>query len=114
MRTFHLERVSEVALTDIPITHGADALPELFEPGEYDPIVQLRFAAGAQGLVGDFLARAETVTVDGITTATVRVADAQSIKRLVARRGGQVQVVAPPAARRAAAQWAQAGLEQYR
>jgi proteasome accessory factor C len=114
MRTFHLERVSEVALTDIPITHGADALPGLFEPGEYDPIVQLRFAAGAQGLVGDFLARAETVTVDGITTATVRVADAQSIKRLVARRGGLVEVVAPPAARRAAAQWAQAGLEQYR
>ena len=30
MRTFHLDRVSDLALTDIPITHGQETVPGWF------------------------------------------------------------------------------------
>jgi proteasome accessory factor C len=114
VRTFHLERVSDVALTDIPVTHAADPVPELFEPGENDPVARVRFAPMIAPLLGDYLDRAE-IELDGDTAlATLRVADEHSLKRLAARRGGQVEILEPPAARRAAASWAEAGLAQYR
>src|SRR3546814_7309471 len=43
MRTFHLERVSDLTLTDIPIAHGAEPVPDLFQPGENDVVVRIRF-----------------------------------------------------------------------
>jgi proteasome accessory factor C len=114
MRTFHLERVSEVALTDIPVTHAADAVPDLFEPDENDPIARIRFPASVAPLLGDYLERAD-VDSDGATTeATLRVADEHALKRLAARRGGQVEILEPLAARRSAATWARDGLSQYR
>ena len=44
----------------------------------------------------------------------MRVADEFSLRRLAARRGGEVEILEPAAARRAAADWADAGLAQYR
>lgn len=114
MRTFHLERVSEVRLTDIPIAHGSDAVPELFEPSETDVVAEVRFRAAIASLLADYLDRA-TVTGHGeFRDARLRVADERSLKRLAARHGGDVEVLAPEAARRAAAAWADAGLAQYR
>ena len=115
MRTFHLDRVSDAALTDIATTHAQDRVPDWFEEGTgRDVVVTLRFAQEVAPLVGDYLSRAALETVQGTTVATMRVADEVSLRRLVTRRGGAVEIVAPAAARRAAAEWAEAGLALYR
>jgi proteasome accessory factor C len=113
VRTFHLERVGDVALTDIPITHGESDVPALFAPGENDVVARIRYAGAISPLLGDYLERASTDERGEATVATMRVADEQSLKRLAARRGGQVEILEPVAAREAAAAWARAGLAQY-
>jgi proteasome accessory factor C len=113
VRTFHLDRVSDVSLTDIESTHALDAPPALFAPGENDAVARLAFAAPLAPLLGDYLDRAEMTEDGDRVVATLRVADSHSLKRLAARRGGQLEVLAPDAARSAAAEWAAAGLAQY-
>jgi proteasome accessory factor C len=113
MRNFLLERVSDPRLTDIPIEHAHEPVPELFEPGENDEIVVVRFAAELAPLVGDYLSGAEMETIDGVTTARLRVSDGRTLKRLAARRAGRVEILEPAAARRAAADWAAGALALY-
>ncbi|GAB2836754.1 helix-turn-helix transcriptional regulator [Microbacterium insulae] len=114
MRTFHLDRVSDLRLTDIPITHAGEPAPGWFETSEDDVVARIRFPEAVARLLGDYLDRAVLDTEDGMTTATMRVADEFSLRRLAVRRGGEVEVLEPEAARRAAAEWAEAGLAQYR
>lgn len=114
VRTFHLERVSDVALTDIPVTHGAEAAPALFEPGENEAMARIRYPAAVTPLLGDYLERARVEEHGDFSVAELRVADEHSLKRLAARRGGHVEILEPLAARRAAAAWAAAGLAQYK
>jgi len=114
MRTFHLDRVSRLELTDIAITHGGEPAPGWFEPGEGDVVARIRFPATVAPLIGDYLDRATLETSDGITVAAMHVADEFSLRRLAARRGGDVEILEPSASRRAAAEWADAGLDQYR
>jgi proteasome accessory factor C len=114
IRTFHLERVSDVVRTDIPITHGSDAVPDLFQPDENDPVAHIRFPRSLAPLLGDYIERADVDAHGDAMVATLRVADEHGLKRLAARRGGQVEVLDPAPARRAAAAWADAGLAQYR
>lgn len=114
MRTFHLDRVSDLQLTDIPITHAGEPEPGWFEPGEDDIVARIRFPESVARLLGDYLDRAALETSGGMTVATMRVADEVSLRRLAAKRGGEVEVLEPAAARRAAAEWADAGLAQYR
>lgn len=114
MRTFHLERVSELVLTGIPVAHGGERVPELFEPSDTDVVAELRFRAAVAPLLGEYLDRATVSTAGDHSVARLRVADARSLKRLAARRGGDVEILSPDAARRAAAAWAEAGLDQYR
>jgi len=113
MRTFHLDRVSDIALTDIPIEHAGEPLPALFEPSAFDAVARVRFPAAVAPLLGDYLDHAEVTQTKGTCIATMRISDAQSLRRLAARRGGDVEILEPPAARRAAAEWAEAGLAQY-
>jgi proteasome accessory factor C len=114
MRTFHLERVGDVTLTDIAVTHGGEPVPELFEPGENDATARIRFPVTIEPLLADYLQRAVVTELGDDRIATVRIADQHSLKRLAARRGGQVEVLEPAASRHAAASWAAAGLAQYR
>jgi len=114
MRTFHLDRVSDLELTDIPIAHAGEPAPGWFEPAAGDIIAHVRFPESLAPLLGDYLDRATLETSAGMTTATMRVADELSLRRLAARRGGVVEVLEPAAARRAVAEWADAGLAQYR
>ncbi|MET0734961.1 MAG: WYL domain-containing protein [Microbacterium sp.] len=115
MRTFHLDRVSDLELTAIPIAHGEEPVPDWFEPGTSgDVIVRLRFPVAVGPLLGDYLDRATVETSGDMAVATMRVADEVSLRRLVVRRGGEVEVLEPEGARRAAAAWAEAGLAQYR
>jgi len=114
MRTFHLERVSDIRLTGIPISHGGEPVPGWFEDGTDDVVVRVRFPESVAPLLGDYLDRAEVETTDSVSIATMRVADEVSLRRLAARRGGDVEILEPAGARRAAAEWAAAGLAQYR
>lgn len=113
MRTFNLERVRDARLTDIRSEHSGEPAPELFEPSDDDDVAAIRFRSEHAPLVGEFLGRAELEEQDGFTTARLRVADARSLKRLVARRGGLVEILEPAAARRAAEAWADEALELY-
>ncbi|AZC13871.1 WYL domain-containing protein [Microbacterium sp. ABRD28] len=115
MRTFHLDRVSDLRVTDIPSTHSEDAAPGWFEPtdGAGEVIARIRFRASLAPLLGDYLERATVVRDGDEAIATLRVADETTLRRLAARRGGVVEIVSPEGARRAAAEWARAGLAQY-
>jgi len=113
VRTFNLERVSEPRITDIPAEHAHVPVPELFEPAADDEVAVIRFRSELAPLVGEYLDRAELTESDGVTTARLRVADARSLKRLVARRGGAVEILEPAAARKAAVDWADAALALY-
>ena len=119
MRTFHLDRVSDLELTDIPITHTGDPGSGWFQSGQGDVVARVRFSQAVAPLLGDYLDRATIEAVDGngpdaTIVATMRVADELSLRRLAARRGGVFEVLEPAAARRAVADWAEAGLAQYR
>ncbi|MFJ4160686.1 helix-turn-helix transcriptional regulator [Microbacterium testaceum] len=114
VRTFHLDRVGDARVTDIPAAHGADPVPELFAPADDEVVARFRFPREVAPLLADYLERAEIEDVDdGRAVASLRLADEQSLKRLAARRGGEVELVEPAGARRAAAAWAAAGLAQY-
>ena len=98
MRTFHLDRVSAPVLTDIPITHGGDLVPERLAP-----------------LLTGFLPRGtEHTVVNGTVTMKLHLADPRGIKRLAARFGGSMVVLDPGIARSAARDWAASGLALYR
>lgn len=113
MRTFHLDRVSDAAVTDTVAVHGGDDAPELFASAVDGDEVRVRFDADLGVVLGDFLTGAAEETVGGRTTARIRLADARGIKRPATRAGGAVEVLAPAAARRATAEWARRALEQY-
>lgn len=114
VRTFHLDRVSDPSLTDLAAVHGADPVPELFAPGDDEVVARFRFPKAVAPLLADYLDRAEIDDADDDTAvASLRLADEQSLKRLAARRGGEVELLEPLGARRAAAAWAAAGLAQY-
>lgn len=114
MRTFHLDRVSDLELTGIPSTHAGEQAPDWFDTDAGDVVARVRFAEAVAPLLGDYLDRATLDTAGGTTIATMRVADELSLRRLAARRGGAVEVLEPAGARRAVAEWAEAGLAQYR
>ena len=125
MRTFHLDRVSRVTLTDIASTHAADAVPALFEPSDADVEVQVRYREAIAPMLADFVLDVHESDGDvapeapgapdaaRTRTAGIRVGDARSLKRLAARFGGDLEVLGPPEVREATAAWAQAGLAQY-
>lgn len=113
MRTFHLDRVSDLALTEIPVAHAGEPVPDLFESGSFDIEARIRFPVAVAPLLGDYLDHAEVDVAAGVGVASMRIADEYSLRRLAARRGGDVEVLAPEGARRAAAEWAAAGLAQY-
>ncbi|OCG73094.1 helix-turn-helix transcriptional regulator [Microbacterium sediminis] len=113
MRTFNLERISDPRLTDTPAEHGNEAVPELFEPSADDEVAVIRFRSEIAPLVGEYLDRAEVEEAGGVSTARLRVADARSLKRLAARRGGAVEILEPAAARRATVEWTEAALALY-
>ena len=111
MRTFHLDRVSEPRLTDIPSTHQGDHVPEPFIGGAEDGDVEVRLPVQLLPLLGGFSPESEA---DGETAiARVRLADPRAIKRLAGRFGGRMEVIAPAIARTAAREWAAAGLALY-
>ena len=84
MRTFHLDRVSDLELTDIAITHAEEPVPGWFDADAGDVVARIRFAESVAPLLGEYLDRAAVESADGVGRGD----DA---------RGGRVQ---PAAARR--------------
>ncbi|WOF24490.1 WYL domain-containing protein [Microbacterium betulae] len=113
MRTFHLDRVGEARLTDIPSTHRDGSTETAFGQNDGEQVAVVRFPAEIAPLLGDYLHHAEIEEGDGVATARIRLADAQSLKRIATRLGGRAEIVSPPPARRAAAEWAEAALALY-
>ncbi|WP_156759493.1 helix-turn-helix transcriptional regulator [Microbacterium karelineae] len=108
-RTFHLERMSDLHVTSEPADHAGEMRPELFVPGEDDVVATLRFPSRLQPLLAEFLEHAELSEGGGQMFARIPVADIGILRRLAARSGGDLEVVAPAAARDAARAWAEAG-----
>ena len=113
MRTFHLDRVSDPQLTDIPITHAGDQVPEAFAGLDEEGEVEVRLSERLAPLLGGFLPTAHLDSADGVVTARLHLADPRGIKRLAARFGGGMEVLSPGIARTATAEWAAAGLALY-
>lgn len=113
MRTFHLDRVSAPVLTDIPITHQGDHVPEAFAGLEEERTVTVRVPERLAPLLGGFVPTGTTDAVDGAVTAQLHLADPRGIKRLAARFGGAMEVLEPALGRAATREWAAAGLALY-
>ena len=113
MRTFHLDRVSAPTLTEIPITHSGDHVPEAFAGLEEEREVTVRVPERLAPLLNGFLPSEAMDTGDGTVTARLHLADPRGIKRLAARFGGAMEVLDPGVARSATREWASAGLALY-
>ncbi|MFJ2533723.1 helix-turn-helix transcriptional regulator [Microbacterium maritypicum] len=114
MRTFHLDRVSAPTLTEIPITHSGDQVPEAFAGLDEEREVTVRVAERLAPLLSGFVPTGATEAVDGAVTTRLHLADPRGIKRLAARFGGAMEVLEPGVARAATREWAAAGLALYR
>lgn len=113
MRTFHLDRVSDVAVTDIAITHTADDTSLAFSDTSEGTDAVIRYPSQLASLVGDYL-RGAQITVDHANSiARFSVGDPLTLKRLAALRSGTIEVLEPESARAATADWAKRALEQY-
>jgi proteasome accessory factor B len=108
-RTFLLDRMSGLEVTDETATHRVEQAAELFHRGDEDIHATLRFPTRMRTLLADYLVHAELRESGSDTFASIPFAHASGARRLAAHGGGDVEVLAPPAAREAARTWAQLG-----
>ena len=117
VRTFRLDRISNLSVTAEPISHRAEevTLPEtLFEGSEDDLVVTIDIAASAESLLSDYIPEGAQREVLGDRVRTsVRVSHYHGLKRLIASMPGVATVVEPADARRVVADWAAAGASRY-
>ncbi|MES2866959.1 helix-turn-helix transcriptional regulator [Microbacterium profundi] len=114
MRTFHLDRVSEPELTDIPITHADELLPEAFTEIGDDDEVTVRLPERLVPLLGDYVRADNSEVHAGVVTVRIPIADPRSIKRVAGRFQGRLEVQHPDFARAATRDWAADALALYR
>lgn len=117
VRTFRLDRISNPAMTDERTTHGVDdvKLPDtLFEGSADDLTVTIDVVSSAAPLLADYIPDGATsVEHDGRLQTSVRVSHYHGLKRLIGSMPGVAVVLDPADARRAVADWAQAGADRY-
>jgi proteasome accessory factor C len=117
VRTFRLDRMSDLAVTDEPSSAEARdvVLPEtLFQASPDDLSVELEVTAAALPLIDDWIGSSEKRSVGtDVVRVTVRLAHYGTLKRLVAGLAGLVTVVDPAEARAAVASWASSALGNY-
>lgn len=117
VRTFRLDRMSEVRVTEDPISYrpGELALPDsLFVGSPEDIEVVLEVASAALPLLSDYLPAGARPSEHGGRVRTVlRVTDYGSLARLVSGLPGIARVVEPPEAREAVASWAHRAAARY-
>ncbi|MGL3150776.1 helix-turn-helix transcriptional regulator [Microbacterium sp. A82] len=113
MRTFHLDRVSDPELTDIPITHGDEHLPDSFIGISDDDEVTVQLPERLVPLLGAYVHADNSESYNGRATIRIRMSDPRGVKRIAGRFGGALEVQDPVIARTAAREWAAAGLTLY-
>ncbi len=117
VRTFRLDRVSNLRATERAITrHGDEVVvpSTLFDASIDDLRVQLELPAAALPLLADYVTPGARTTRTGDSVRlTIRVPHYHGLKRLVSGLPGLVTVLAPAEARQLVADWAAAGAAQY-
>ncbi|ASD22135.1 MULTISPECIES: helix-turn-helix transcriptional regulator [Cryobacterium] len=117
MRTFRLDRMSNLRSTDVPADAHDDGvlLPDtLFQGTADDLTVTIELPAAALELLADYGPVPHGPADDeGRSRAQVRVSHFHGLKRLVAGLSGVVTVVDPGLARQTVAEWAAAGAARY-
>ncbi len=78
------------------------------------PALAKSMGQSARVFKGEMKAMKDDDATRAESTATPTDKPEVALRRLAARRGGVVEIVEPAGARRAAAEWAAAGLAQYR
>lgn len=116
MRTFRLDRMSGLRVTDVPAGSGsAVSLPDtLFQGSDSDLEVVVGLPAAAVPLLADYAPySAGPGAADGLVRQSIRVAHFHGLKRIVAGLSGIVTVIGPPEARALTRDWAAAGAARY-
>lgn len=117
VRTFRLDRMSNLVPTDEPISHhaGEVALPDsLFESSDTDLAVVVELPDDALGMIADYVTTDPPVPGrNGRSRVTLHVAHHHGLKRLIAGLSGVVTVIEPESARVRVADWAQAAIDRY-
>lgn len=117
LRVFRIDRITRASAADVAAVHRASdvRLPStLFDSASADIEVAVEFPADIRSTVADYLGGATgPADDDDMIRATIRVEHFHGLKRLVAGLGGALQVLGPPQARAAVADWARDGLSRY-
>jgi proteasome accessory factor C len=118
LRTFRLDRVASVEVTDVPVEPHPDvALKDLttgwFETLKDAPLVTLDLTPEASWVAEYYPTEATSARPDGGLTVTLRVRDPGWLRGLLLGLRGGARVVAPAGAGSSAAEAAQEALDQY-
>jgi len=117
LRTFRLDRIAAVEVTDSPVTTHDVQLKDL-STGWFDtlvdaPLVTLRLAPEAVWVAEYYPTEAVSSRADGGLTVTMRVTDPAWLRGLLLQLRGGAEVLAPEGAGESAAEAAQEALDQY-
>ncbi len=117
LRSFRLDRVAAVELTDVPVSDHDVVLPDL-TTGWFDsladaPLVTVALAPAATWVAEYYPMEQSAAAADGGLTVTLRVADPAWFRGLLLRLGGAARVLTPVGAEDEAVQAAREALEQY-
>ncbi len=117
LRTFRLDRIAAVEVTDVPVVPHDVVLKDLtngwFETLQSSPLVTLDLAPEAAWVAEYYPTEATTSRPDGGLTVTLRVRDPGWLRGLLLGLRGGATVVAPVGAGDSAAEAAQEALDQY-
>jgi proteasome accessory factor C len=117
LRTFRLDRIAAVEVTDTPVDPHDVKLKDL-STGWFDalrdaPLVTLELQRWAAWVAEYYPTESVVTHEDGGLTVSLRVTDPAWLRALLLRLGGGARVVAPPGAGDSAAEAAQEALDQY-
>lgn len=117
MRTFRLDRMSAVAVSESVAQHrpsDIELADGLFSEAQDLTVVTLEVVPAAVPLIADYLSSDLPLEDHGeVRRARIRFAHLGHVARLVAGHPGMLRVIDPEEARRAVADWAARGLERY-
>ena len=108
-RTFLLDRMTDVRVTEEEAVHGITAPHALFEAADHDIVATIRFPPRMRSQLADYLIQAELKESDTDMFALIGFPRFAAVRRLAALGGGDVEVLAPAAARRETHNWAELG-----
>jgi len=117
LRTFRLDRIAAVEVTDVPVTPHDVTLKDL-STGWFDalrdaPLVTLELQRWAAWVAEYYPTESVVAHEDGGLTVSLRVTDPAWLRALLLRLGGGARVVSPVGAGDSAAEAAQEALDQY-